>query len=324
MTDYVLNGASIAEPYHNVVTARTDLATLLRGLALLDADSATLPSLRMNVDPWLQPIVRSDVEASISLGGLVHGFYGTPDHDLAAFFDALNRSVPAEATLTDVAVEAILRLSPDAPAPGYEQTFPSVLAAGIDALICAAMTFILIGLRRSDLWRFDAMGFLSGANVYLFDHVAEPSHAEAIRLRRLAGLRDELAPRSFWSMRARVFPSLLFGLDVENQIEKFSTTLLPLLFKRLAELDERSTRWRQSKADRFPDGKTEISGETARTMKRYADDRRFRGHDGLMRTFEDHMWIDRSHRIHLIRNTTQKTVEIGYVGRHLPTMEYPT
>ncbi len=324
MTDYVLNGASIVEPYHDVTAARTDLATLLRGLALLDADSATLPSLRMNVDPWLQLIVQNDVEASISLGGLVHGFYGTPDHDLAAFFDALNRTVPAEATLTNIEVEAVLRLSPDAPAPGYEQTFPSVLAAGIDALICAAMNFILIGLRRSDLWRFDAMGFVSGCDACLFDHVAEPSHAEAIRGRRLAGLRHELASRTFWSMRARVFPGLLFGLDVQNQIEKFSTTLLPLLFKRLAELDERSTRWSQSKADRFPDGTTEISGETARTMKRYADDRRFRGHDGVMRTFEDHMWVDRSHRIHLICNTTQKTVEIGYVGRHLPTMEYPT
>jgi hypothetical protein len=324
MSDYVLNGASIAEPYYDVTAARTDLTTLLRGLALLDADSAALPSLRMNVDPWLQPIVRNDLEASISLGELVHGFYGTRDHDLAAFFDALNRSVPADATLTNIAVETILRLSPDAPAPGYEQTFPSVLAAGIDALICAAMNFILIGLRRSDLWRFNAMGFVSGSDVYLFDHVAEPSHAEAIRARRLAGLRDELTPRSFWLMRARVFPSLLFGLDVENQIEKFSTTLLPLLFKRLAELDERSTRWRQSESDRFPDGTTEISGETARTMKRYADDRSFRGHDGVMRTFEDHMWIDRSHRIHLIRNTIQKTVEIGYVGRHLPTMGYPT
>jgi hypothetical protein len=324
MSDYVLNGASIAEPYHGLMAARTDLATLLRGLALLDSDSVVLPSLRMNVDPWLQPIVRNDLQASISLGELAHGFYGTPDHDLAAFFDALNRSVPADAALTDIAIETILRLSTDAPAPGYEQTFPSILAAGIDALICAAMNFILIGLRRSDLWRFDAMGFVSGSDVYLFDHVAEPSHAQAIRARRLAGLRDELTPRSFWSMRARVFPSLLFGLDVKNQIEKFSTTLLPLLFKRLAELDERSTRWRQSEADRFPDGATEISGETARTMNRYADDRRFRGHDGVMRTFEDHMWIDRTHRIHLVRNTIQKTVEIGYVGRHLPTMEYPT
>lgn len=324
MSDYVLNGASIAEPYHDVIAARNDLAALLRGLALLDADSATLPSLRTNVDPWLQLIVRNDVPASISLGELVHGFYGTPDHDLAAFFDALNRSVPADAALTDIAVEAILRLSPDAPAQGYEQTFPSVLAAGIDALICAAMNFVLIGLRRCDLWKFDAMGFVSGSAVYLFDHVAEPSHAEAIRARRLADLRDDLTPRSFWSMRARVFPNLLFGLDVENQIEKFSTTLLPLLFKRLAELDERSARWRRSEADRFPDGTTEIRGETSRTMKRYADDRRFRGHDGVMRTFEDHMWIDRSHRVHLIYDRAQKIVEIGYVGRHLPTMEYRT
>jgi hypothetical protein len=324
MSDYVLNGATIAEPYLELADARTDVANLLRGLALLDLDSVQLPSLRMNVDPWLQPIVRANREASISLGELVHGFYGTVDHDLAAFFDELNRSVPADATLPDIAIDAILRLSPDGPALGYEETFPSVLAAGIDALICGAMNFILIGLRRSNLWRFDELGFFSGCDVYIFDHVAGAAHAEAIRARRLARLRDELTPRSFWRMRNQVFPSLLFGLDVENQIEKFSTTLLPLLFRRLVELDKRSSQWRQSETGNFPEDSTEIKGETVRTMKRYGNDRRFRGHDGVMRTFEDHMWIDRSHRIHLIRDTIQRTVEVGYVGRHLPTMEFPT
>ena len=143
-------------------------------------------------------------------------------------------------------------------------------------------------------------------------------------MRRLARLRDELNTRSFWRMRNQVFLSLLFGLDVENQIEKFNTTLLPLLFRRLVELDERSSNWRQSETGNFPEGSTEIRGETVRTMKRYGNDRRFRGHDGVMRTFEDHMWIDRSHRIQLIRDTIQRTVEVGYVGRHLPTMEFPT
>lgn len=324
MSDYVLNGATIAEPYLELVDARTDMANLLRGLALLDVDSVELPSLRMNFDPWLKPILRDNGAASVSLGELVHGFYGTVDHDLAAFFDALNRSVPADATLTNTAIEVILRLSPDAPVLGYEETFPSVLAAGVDALICAVMNFVLIGLRRSDLWRFDTLGFSSGDDVYILDHVAGPAHAEAIRARRLARLREELKPRSFWGMRSRVFPSLLFGLDVENQLEKFNTTLLPLLFRRLVELDERSSQWRLSETANFPEGNTQINGETARTMKRYADDRRFRGYDGVMRTFEDHMWIDRTHRIHLIRNTIQKTVEVGYVGRHLPTMEYPT
>ena len=324
MSDYVLNSASVAEPYSEAATARVHLAALLRGLALLDSDSGLLPSLRLNIDPWLQPLVQEKSVPPITLGQLAHGFYGTADHDLAAFFDSLNRSIPADHALDDLSVDAILRLAPDHPASGYEQTFASVQAAGTDAIICAAMNFTLVGLLRCDLWRFDGMGFVSGSETYLFDHVAEPRHAEAICGRRIAALRSGLTARSFWLMRERVFPHLLFGLDVQGQVDKFSTTLMPLMFKRLAELDARAKTWRKAPTDHFPEGPTEIKGETARTMKRYGEDRGFRGHDGVTRTFEDHMWVDQSHRIHVFRDVNKRSVEVGYVGRHLPTMEYPT
>jgi RecB family exonuclease len=59
-------------------------------------------------------------------------------------------------------------------------------------------------------------------------------------------------------------------------------------------------------------------------MKRYGTARRFRGLDGLQHTYEDHMWIDRGNRIHMIREETHRDVEVGYIGVHLPTMDYPT
>ncbi len=324
MSDYVLNAASVAKPYPELAAARADLAALLRGLALLDSDCDVLPSLRLNVDPWLHPLVCEEGKAPITLGELAHSFYGTVDHDLAEFFDSLNRSVPADYALDNLSIEAILRLAPDNPAPGYEHTFRGVLTAGIDALICAAMNFILVGMLRDNSWGFDRMGFVSAGKTYLFDHVAEPSHAEEIRGRRLAALRSELSPRSFWSLRDRVFPNLLFGLDVQGQVNKLNTTIVPLMFKRLAELDARARAWRESADDKFPDGVTEIKRETPRTMARYGNDRRFCANDGVTKTFEDHMWIDRGHRIHLLMDAGEKRVEIGYVGRHLPTMEYPT
>ncbi len=210
-----------------------------------------------------------------------------------------------------MSIEAILRLAPDNPAPGYEQTFRSVLTAGIDAFICAAMNFTLVGMLRDNLWGFDRMGFVSAGETYLFDHVAEPSHAEEIRGRRLAALRSELSPRSFWSLRDRVFPNLLFGLDVQGQVNKLNTTIVPLMFKRLAELDARARAWRESADDKFPDGVTEIKRETPRTMARYGNDRRFCANDGVTKTFEHHMWIDRGHRIHLLLDAGGKRVEIG-------------
>ena len=185
MSDYVLNSVSVAEPYSEMTSARGHLAALLRGLALLDADSGLLPTLRMNIDPWLHPLVRESTGPPITLGELAHGFYGTENHDLAEFFDSLSRSVPADHTLDDESIEAILRLKPDRPAAGYEQTFASAQSAGIDGLICAAMNFTLVGLLRGDLWMFDRMGFVADSRTYLFDHVAEPRHAAAILDRRI-------------------------------------------------------------------------------------------------------------------------------------------
>ncbi len=324
MSDYVLNSASLAEPYLEVETARVHLAALLRGLAQMEPETGRLPSLRLNVDPWLQPLVQEGSASPITLGQLAHDFYGTADHDLAAFFDSLNHSVPADSALEDDVIDAILRLEPEHPAMGYEQTFASVKAAGTDAIICATMNFTLIGLLRCDLWRFDHMGFVSGSKTYLFDHVAEPAHAEAINERRIALLRNGLTARSFWWLKERVFPHLLFGLDVKGQVEQFSGTLMPLMFTRLVELDSRAKVWRTSASHQFPDGRSEIKKETSRTMKRYGNERIFRGHDGPTRVFEDHVWVDRSHRVHLFLDRNARSVEIGYVGPHLPTTEYPT
>ena len=247
---------------------------------------------------------------SITLGELANGFYGTADHDLAEFFDSLSRSVPADRALDEASVEAILRLVPEYPATGYEETFASVQAAAIDAIICAAMNFTLVGLLRSDLWRFDSMGFVSGAETYVFDHVAEPSHAEAIYGRRIAALRSGLTARSFWLLRERVFPNLLFGLDVKVQVEKFNTTLMPLMFKRLAELDSRAKTWSISPTDQFPDGPTEIkpgnteNHETVWQRSQFSR-ARWRGED-IQSRFAG---FNRSHRIHIFRRVSEKSVE---------------
>ena len=168
------------------------------------------------------------------------------------------------------------------------------------------------------------MGFVSGSETYVFDHIAEPAHAEAIKLRRIESLRKGLSARSFWPLRERVFPYLLFGVDVKGQVERFSATLMPLMFTRLAELDSRAKTWRTSTNREFPDGPTKIKRETSKTMKRYGNDRSFHGHDGTAKIYEDHLWVDSSHRVHLCVDLEERTIEIGYVGRHLPTIRYPT
>lgn len=113
-------------------------------------------------------------------------------------------------------------------------------------------------------------------------------------------------------------------MDVETQIWKFNSPFFPLMLKGLAELDDRAQRWQASETSEFSSGPSEVVPEILATMKNYGGERRYRGYDGTTRTFEDHIWIDRQNRIHLIPHPENKALEIGYTGQHLSTMRYPT
>ena len=107
-------------------------------------------------------------------------------------------------------------------------------------------------------------------------------------------------------------------------MDGFDATLLPLLFKRLAALDSKVAQWKGDDRGRFPGGPPEITPETPQTMQRYGEARRFRGSDSQPKIFEEHVWVDRLFRIHLFRDFENRTMEIGYMGRHLPTIRNPT
>lgn len=322
MSDYVFNSACVAELVGSADQARQYLAALLRGIAAFEAEEETLPTLRLDTDPWLLNIAN---EARVfSIAEIAQQMYDTSDHDVAAFFEALATTMPSDVGLGESVIDSILTITPDAAAAGVEDAYEATLASGVHGVLCALADFILISLQTSELWRFDRMGFQVSGENYYFDHLTNSTHSAAVRLRRRNALRADLGISNFWRFRNRAFPNLRFGLDLEVHMRHFSARLFPLALKRLAELDERVRRWKDSGSIDLPQGPTAITPETPQTMANYGTSRRFRGHDGVTRTFEDHMWIDKGHRIHLIRNTAERVVEVGYIGKHLPTMNYPT
>ncbi|WP_375311069.1 hypothetical protein WHZ77_28870 [Bradyrhizobium sp. A5] len=324
MADYVFNSATINPPYPTRAEAEPHLASMLEGLAALDAASEVLPTFRLPNDPWCVVLVRHADGSEITLGEMANAFYGTIHHDYATFFDQLSRAIPSDAGLEGSIIDELLQIVPEGPATGYEQTFASVQAAGLDSVLCAVTNSILVGLLRNGLWDFDSMGFLSNEIPYCFDHIAIPGHAVAIADRRTQLVRVDLTARNFWEKKAEAFPHLAFGLDVEAQIGKFSAVLLALLFRRLSELDSLARAWRESANERPPAMLPPITRESVATMARYANARKFRGEDGVSRTFEDHVWVDRTHRVHVFLHDNEKKIEVGYVGRHLPISSQPT
>lgn len=325
MGDYVLNCTTVTPLFPNANSAAMCVAEMIEALAALDSDSEQLPVFRLPCDPWYIELARHDGEdRTLSLGEIANSFYNTENHDFAVFFDQLTRTSPADDGLSESTIDELLRLEPDGAAPGYEETFENVKAASFDATMCALTGSILVSLLRNSSWDFDRAGFKAAGSIYHFDHVAKTKHSLAIRLRRPKPARPELTARNFWKLKAEIFPNLLFGLDVERQITKFSATLLGLLFTRLGELDSRVAAWKAPGVTSLPDQRPYISQESKQTMANYGDDRKFRGHDGQMRVFEEHVWIDRTHRIHIFLDHEDKSIEVGYVGHHLPTATNPT
>ena len=168
------------------------------------------------------------------------------------------------------------------------------------------------------------MGFQIGGVPFAFDHVALPEHGTAINARRSASIRDSVNRRSFWEQKDEVYCSLKFGKDVRHQVDQFAPKLFKLALARLDELNRRTAMWQTSNDGSFPSGVCDIRPESKATMDAYGDSRRFRCCDKGTEIFEEHVWIDRGSRIHLIRDFDARTVEIGYIGPHLPTVSFGT
>ncbi|MGY3603253.1 MULTISPECIES: hypothetical protein [unclassified Bradyrhizobium] len=324
MGDYVLNSACLSPSYSSQAEASVHITQLLEGLAAVDDNSDRLPVLRLPSDPW-GIILFKDAQSGteVSLGELAHSLYfdvNTRDH--AAYFDQLARTIPTDQGLDEEIIEELLRLEPDKPVPNLEHTFKSVQAAGLDATLCALTGSLLLSLLRDQLWNFSRMGFLAEEIEYAFDHIANVGHSNEILARRLAVTREDLTLRNFWANKEAAFPHLIFGADVESQLKNFDSRYIPLLFRRLAELNEKSRIWSQT--GHLPTTPPAITPESKATMSQFGDNRRFSDSNGNPQTFEDHVWVESTNRVHILLHDDSRRIEIGYVGHHLPTATQPT
>ncbi|MGO4571040.1 hypothetical protein [Microvirga sp. 2TAF3] len=256
------------------------------------------------------------------MGEVAHSLYETEDYDLAAYFDSLSRMVPADSDVGEDLAQTLLNFEIEKAVAGHEGCFERAQEAAADLAICAVSSSLLASVLGLNVWCFDQLAFNSGGHDFVVEHVATPAHAMRIQQRRTQGIRTQLTARAFWALKDRAFPNLRFGIDVEAQIGAFDAGLLPLLFRRLADLDRRVALWREAGA--FPETLPPITPESEETMRQYGPARNFRNAQGRNQTFEDHIWVDSLHRIHLFRHADVKLIEIGYVGRHLPTIRHPT
>ncbi|WP_032936024.1 hypothetical protein [Mesorhizobium sp. WSM3626] len=321
MADYVLNRASVSARFDSLQAAQVEFLELAKALAALDDEAEALPAFRSYNDPWLILLV-DQPHAALSMGDVAHSLYAIGEHEAAEYFDALQRMAPADSDLEEAEIEAVLRLEPQHAAQDHEACFGRAVEAAPDAMLCAVTGDLLVGLSRQGHWNVDHLAFKSGDKDYHLDHLSNSAHAIAIRDRRTQDMMRALTARDLWESRGRLFPNLKFGIEVEGQLARFDGGLIPLLFRRFADLDRRAAIWKDTSL--FPDHRPRIKPESDPTMAQYALQRRFRNAQGQSTTYEEHIYVDSLYRIHLLKLAADQTIEIGYVGRHLPTVKHRT
>ena len=128
--------------------------------------------------------------------------------------------------------------------------------------------------------------------------------------------------QEMWNKREEHFPFILFGSDVESQINRLGLSKkFYRVFDCLKKLNAYSTTWVEGgfnlnhlKLSSLLD----ISGESDCTMKKYFVTRKFRLSNGQKAQFELHIKIP-DLRIYFLPNDSTHEITVGYIGKHLPT-----
>ena len=316
MREMILNHASLASAARQEVPAR--LADMASGMAALVRNGVAQTTLRM-FRPAHEigcPDGRSLFDAYLELRK-----QGKPDE--SRFLMSLSNKVPllsgVESDARDrfLACEATACAAKKLPAPD-----------GDPLVLCAITDGVAVGFPSEPVWDRDrvTVAFRELLPNDTFDEADEEmdnltraAHAGPIAARHRERLRRQCKDAAdAWRRRTELFPHLKFGPDVEDHLAENAGRLTTVV-NRLADLDTSAAAWRES-GGAAPPWTCKVTPESESVMndERLRERRRFRSVSGARDLFEWHARFGSSGRIHLRFEARERTVEIGYVGPHLP------
>jgi len=148
------------------------------------------------------------------------------------------------------------------------------------------------------------------------NNLTRASHAQSIISRYRNRQRAEASAEGLWANRSQLFPSLLFGPEVEFHLSEHHA-LLRKIVRKLEALDRSAAEWQYGAAPRW---RTKVTPESRSTMQSESlrDARLFQSGAGGAALFALHARVGSKYRIHLRIDEVARKVEIGYIGLHLP------
>ena len=316
MREMILNHASLADT--GQYKALAWLADMASGMAGLVRDGVARKSLRT-----CRSVHEIRLLDELSLFDAYRELQRRGNREESAFLMSLTEKTPL---LSGVEPEVADRFLACEATACEAKTLPS--PDGDPLVLCAVTNGVAVGFPSDPVWDRDRVSVIFAEMLRNgeiesaaedIDNLARSAHAAPIADRHRERLRLECrSPTDLWRRRGQLFPHLTFGPDVENHLAENAGRLTTVV-NRLADLDTSAAAWRES-GGAAPPWTCKVTPESESVMndERLRERRRFRSVSGARDLFEWHARFGSSGRIHLRFEARERTVEIGYVGPHLP------
>lgn len=205
---------------------------------------------------------------------------------------------------------------------------------GAPLLLCAFIDGISISFPAAPLWqqselivRYDELNEDGGFDERCdrVDNLGGLAQVDAIRDRHVDEVRNVRSFTELWRGRLDAYPDLLFGPDFEMYLKRINGGLLRKVIRTLGALNDCSSRWKSTGSAQPPapwDGIVRRESATVENDSSLREERRFKTQDGKSELFMLHTNITKGFRLHLRKINSERIVEIGYIGPHLPTKKY--
>jgi hypothetical protein len=316
MREMILNDASGGAHTWSDAQANKALIDLAQGMATL-VDGMALPkTLRLQ-----RSMDTIQVTQSASLWDLLLAMQRAKiSREEVQFWLSLAQKMPLLADLPSASIDHFYACESDASLGESAQAL----------MLCVHQSAIAISFPSTPKWDTDSLdmpfteimadGSMTTASEPI-DNLARSAHAPAILARHQQQNYqknfEDLNPATFWENRALVFPALFFGLDVKDHISSVGGSQFETIMRRLADLNASAAAWKSGPA---PDWKTKVTPEsdTVRKNPKLIGARYFRCAHGGASLYEWHARYGSGGRIHFRFDAADKSVEIGYIGPHLP------
>ena len=197
---------------------------------------------------------------------------------------------------------------------------------GEPLVLCAIDDGIAVGFPSASTWDCDRLTVdfeellpdeTFGQASEEIDQLTRSGHAHGICDRHRDRIRVPNDPKTLWEKRGELFPGLIFGPGVQDNLRTCANQLSTIAGK-LLDLDRSAQEWSEAGGS-APSWRTKVTPESegVRNNRKLLAERIFQSHIGSRELFEWHARFGNDGRIHLRWDPRSREVEIGYIGNHL-------